>query len=206
MTKPNLEGDLRQPRRKFYPNISCHYIDAGDALSPIEDNLSIPLKSIFFHETSCRGQLNSRQACSVESAARVHPQWQINVLFSGPVTDNILNNYGSLYALKQIQNIKFFRLHLLQYVKGTPVEDFVRGGSLNRSWWPVQHTAELVQLVTLYKRGGVCLDLDQLVMKPFEDLGDNWVVRKSQKMLASCPLSISKDPVGRVVIDSALRQ
>ncbi|KAJ8728400.1 hypothetical protein PYW08_016785 [Mythimna loreyi] len=180
--------------------------DTGDALSPIEDHLSIPLKSIFFHEASCRGGLNSRQACSVESAARAHPHWQINVLFSGPVTKDVLDNFSNLYALKQFLNIKFFRLHLLQYVKGTPVEDFVRGGSLSRSWWPIQHTTELLQLVTLFKRGGVCLDLDQLVTKSFEDLENNWMVRKSKKTLASCPLSISKDPHGKAVIDSALSE
>ncbi|CAK1547407.1 unnamed protein product [Leptosia nina] len=53
-------------------NISCHYDDEDNALPTFEPNFKPGDNSIFFHETSCKGTLNSRQMCAIESAARLH--------------------------------------------------------------------------------------------------------------------------------------
>lgn len=39
------------------------------------------VKNIFFIETSGHGALTSRMACSVESAAKFHPDWRVNLLY-----------------------------------------------------------------------------------------------------------------------------
>lgn len=200
----NLSPDLYFLHWDQLENISCHYSDVGDALPRLGESFDPPAKSIYFHETSCHGWLNSRQACAVESAARTHPKWQINVLFTGPVTKVNLNN-GSLKALEQFENVYFFRLHIVEYAKGTPVESMVSEGALNRTRWRVSHTSDLLRYLSLYKWGGVYLDLDVVVVKSFEGLVNNWAARESDTAVAAGALSFSRDKLGRIVADAAIR-
>ncbi|KOB65280.1 Uncharacterized protein OBRU01_22936, partial [Operophtera brumata] len=140
-------------------DISCHYITEGDALSSAEDtSFSPPTDSIFFHETSCRGELNSRQACAVESAAKAHPGRHVYVLFSGPITD-YLPFIDSGYP-----NIHFARVHIDEYAKDTVLEDLLskRTHDTSKKW-------------KLFKFGGLYLDLDMVVVKALDHLGRNWV-------------------------------
>ncbi|XP_075973241.1 lactosylceramide 4-alpha-galactosyltransferase-like [Anticarsia gemmatalis] len=186
-------------------DISCHYSSAGDALPLIDEAFAPPPTSIHFHETSCKGWLNSRQACAIESAARAHPNWQINVFFTGPVTKEHLTT-GVLNTLNKHQNVKFFRINLIEFTKSTPLEVIVSGGALNKSLWRVSHTSDMLRYLSLYKWGGVYLDLDVIVAKSFEDLSLNWAARESDTGIGSAMLAISKDDVGRTVANATIRE
>ncbi|KOB69440.1 putative Lactosylceramide 4-alpha-galactosyltransferase [Operophtera brumata] len=159
-------------------DVSCHYAVTGDALEPIDTHFAPASNSIFFHETSCRGGLNSRQACSIESAARAHPGRTIYVLFSAPINKISLEDI-IMELLKKFSNIKFRRVHLVEYAKGTPLELLVEGGALNRTRWPISHTSDVLRFLTLYKWGGVYLDLDTVVAKSLDGLPKNWAAREN---------------------------
>lgn len=185
-------------------DVSCHYTVTGDALEPIDKHFAPTSNSIFFHETSCRGGLNSRQACAVESAARTHPEWEVYVLFSAPVNKISLEDI-SMELLKKYYNIKFKRVHLVEYAKGTPLESLVAGGALNRTRWPVSHTSDVLRFLTLYKWGGVYLDLDTVVAKSLDGLPKNWAARENDVYVASSALAFYRDDIGTRVADAALR-
>lgn len=187
-----------------YENITCHYSDVGDALPLIGEDFSPLSTSIYFHETSCRGWLNSRQACAIESAARAHSNWNIYVLFAGPVTAKNLNS-NSFNILKQIKNVNFKRVHIVDYAKETPLEQLVGEGALNRTRWRISHTSDMLRYLSLYKWGGVYLDLDVVVVKSFEGLEKNWAARESVDVVAAGALAFSTDDLGRKVADAAIR-
>lgn len=69
-------------------------------------------ESIFFHETSCHSGIaplfTARQACAVESAAKMNPESQVYVLFPSPV---LLKNYTSNSFLKQLKS--YSNVHIL---------------------------------------------------------------------------------------------
>lgn len=75
----------------FYPqdSIACYRIKS-ESLPDISDTKPRKGKSIFFHETSCNSYLagkiviNSRQACAVESAAKLNPNYDVYLLFTAP--------------------------------------------------------------------------------------------------------------------------
>ncbi|CAD0199574.1 unnamed protein product [Chrysodeixis includens] len=187
-----------------YENVTCHYSDVGDALPLLGEDFSPPSTSIYFHETSCRGWLNSRQACAIESAARAHKDWNIYVLFAGPVTATNLNS-NSFKVLKQLKNVNFKRVHIVDYAKKTPLEQLVGDGALNRTRWRISHTSDMLRYLTLYKWGGVYLDLDVVVVKSLEGLEKNWAARESGKVVAAGALAFSRDELGRKVADAAIR-
>ncbi|CAB3251878.1 unnamed protein product [Arctia plantaginis] len=196
--------DLYYLSLRAFEDISCYYSYDDDHLPAIDERFNPPDNSIYFHETSCTGKLNSRQACAVESAARVHPDRQVNLLFTGPVKEENLNA-PAFNALKKYENVKVLRLHLVDYAKWTPLEDLVSGGALNRTRWRISHTSDVLRFLSLYKWGGIYLDLDVVVVRSFDDLAPNWAARDSDKLVASGALSFSKDALGREIADLALR-
>ncbi|CAB3253061.1 unnamed protein product [Arctia plantaginis] len=192
------------PNNSLYDMLAQTYCPAVYEFYAIDERFNPPDNSIYFHETSCTGKLNSRQACAVESAARVHPDRQVNLLFTGPVKEENLNA-PAFNALKKYENVKVLRLHLVDYAKWTPLEDLVSGGALNRTRWRISHTSDVLRFLSLYKWGGIYLDLDVVVVRSFDDLAPNWAARDSDKLVASGALSFSKDALGREIADLALR-
>lgn len=187
-----------------WENTSCHYIET-DATLPRADAIDFnpPAKSIFFHETSCSGALNSRQACSAESAARANPDWQINVLFAAPVTHYALKT-GAISVIKNLTNIKLTRVHIGKYAKGTPLQSMVSGGALNRTRWRISHSSDVLRYLSLYKFGGVYLDLDVVVVKSFDSLESNWGARAADIWVEAGAISFSRDRIGRELADAAI--
>lgn len=183
-------------------NISCHYLETEDAL-PSVDGIIFPEKSIFFHETSCKGGIDERQACSIESAARVHPNWQVNVLFAAPTTKETLKNTSIL--LKEYKNLNFFRVQLVKYAKGTPLEELVVGGATNRTRWRISHTSDILRYLSLYKWGGVYLDMDMVVAKSFDLLVKNWAASESGIDVAAGAMRFSMDEMGRQIANATIR-
>ncbi|CAH0579507.1 unnamed protein product [Chrysodeixis includens] len=187
-------------------NISCHYIEVGDALPSAEDaSFSPRSNSIFFHETSCRGGLNSRQACAVESAARAHPRRQVYVMFSAPVSE-VVYERSCIAKLRRFPNVHFARVHITDYAQKTPLESMVASGPFKDSKWRVEHTSDVLRYLTLYKWGGVYLDTDMLVVKSLTPLGHNWAAKEDDGLVNAAAIAISMDFLGRKVASEVINE
>ncbi|XP_077524234.1 lactosylceramide 4-alpha-galactosyltransferase-like [Amblyomma americanum] len=109
-------------------------------------------------------------ACAVESAARLHPTWTVHLLsvtdghsrseISGPFAD----------MLRAIPNVVVSTITPLEEFQGTPLEPWYRSGVLNTSAYPVEHLADALRLAVIYKRGGVYLDSDVVMLRPLDML------------------------------------
>ncbi|XP_047024107.1 lactosylceramide 4-alpha-galactosyltransferase-like [Helicoverpa zea] len=177
-------------------NLECYSYTDNDALMSVEDVSFMPkLKSIFFHETSCRGGVDSRQACAVESAARANPDWEVYLLFNAPVSDAMLKK-SCLVKLLQYSNVRLARIHAASVSKESAVQQIVRSKLLH-SRHPVTHSADIMRMLTLHRWGGVYLDLDMLVVKSFDSLPQNWIAKSSPFDLATGAMRLSKDEVGQ---------
>lgn len=175
-------------------NITCHYFTEGDSLPDSFDVVKSEEKNIFFVETSCKGGINSRQACAVESAARQNPEWQINLIFAGPVAAHKLTN-SVLAELVAMGNVRASRMLLSKLV--TETSTFQVKDLLQRSKHRVSHASDIYRYLILYKYPGVYLDLDMMVARPFGTLAQDFVSRESQIVVASWALGFSNSPIGR---------
>lgn len=184
---------------------SCHYLNTGDALLAVDKNYTVTNHSIFFIDTSCTGTLNSRQACSVESAARAHPLWQINVFFCSPVTEYALTqSHGSLATLQQFENIKFGRIHIAEFARETPLARLLKKQRFKSSVYPLENISNCLRLLTLYKWGGIYLDTDVIVTRSLESLGPNWVGKEDARNVNTAVLALSRDRIGKELIEDLL--
>lgn len=106
--------------------------------------------------------LNARQACAVESAARMNRKMTVYLLFMSP--SKISESSKQLVRqLLSYENIKIRRLYMNNYVKHTPLEEWYDSGILRTSRWPKSHMSDILRYLTLWKFGGIYLDLDVVV-------------------------------------------
>ncbi|KAK6643187.1 hypothetical protein RUM43_004690 [Polyplax serrata] len=157
---------------------------------------------IYFHETSCPKDmsdvsLNPRQACSVESALRAHPNTDVYLLISSPIFVPLSETKNRLVQeLLTFPNFKLRHINFSRYLSKTPLEKIHLTGALNGSKWPVSHSSDVLRYATLYKFGGIYLDLDVIVLKPLIKLR-NFAGAESNTSVGSGILGFAYDNIGR---------
>ncbi|XP_034474400.1 lactosylceramide 4-alpha-galactosyltransferase-like [Drosophila innubila] len=188
----------------------------------------VPGRSIFFHETSCHRpkrkrqrpgqsfdtqynmlQLTARQSCAIESAALHNPNFHVFVLFAGPTyrhSDNNSQHQQPLIdALLSYKNVQLRQLNLWRYAKGTPIEDWLNDGKLFRSSYLFSHISDFLRFLTLYRYGGLYLDMDVVMLRSIEDVPPNFTGAESNTHLAAGVMSFAATGFGHEMADLCLR-
>ena len=107
--------------------------------------------------------LNARQACAVESAAKMNPNMNVYLLFVSP--SKISNQSREMFhQLQSYSNVRIRHIKPEEYVKNTPLDLWYRSGVLKKSRWPRSHMSDILRYLTLWKYGGIYLDLDVVVI------------------------------------------
>ncbi|CAG9830875.1 unnamed protein product [Diabrotica balteata] len=193
-------------------DIHCYRETSIGSLPDISEISPRPGKSIFFHETSCKSfkkgkiTINSRQACAVESAARLNPNLDIYVLYSSP---GLIKSEGDesdkfLNVLQSYKNVKIMHLDYEQYTKGTPVEELYSSGKIEKSMYVVSHASDVLRFLSLWKYGGYYFDLDVVHLKPIQDLPLSFAGIEAEVDLGSAALSFSPDGIGHELAEQCL--
>ncbi|KAH8353247.1 hypothetical protein KR084_009797 [Drosophila pseudotakahashii] len=199
-------------------------VEDGDT-SFLEDVLlaepkPVPGRSIFFHETSCKLSQNrrletltvtARQACAIESAALHNPNFQVFVLFAGPthrISTGGRNNSQPqtlVEAILSYGNVHLRRLNLGSYAAGTPMEEWLKDGRLSRSKYLFSHISDFLRYLTLYRYGGLYLDMDVVVLRNMEKVPPNYTGAESNTHLAAGVMSLADTGFGHEIAASCLR-
>lgn len=184
-------------------NIKCYFYETGTN-SLLELNETEPRlgSGIFFHETSCPSdftdvKLSFRQACSVESALLAHPKNDVFLLISSPVKVPLSQTQNDLVKeLLKYPNFKIRHINFERYLHNTPLHNLYQSGALLTSLWPVSHASDVLRYATLYKFGGLYLDLDVIVLKSLSNMS-NYAGAESEGYIGSGIINFSYDTVGR---------
>lgn len=195
-----------------YSDITCYGEDStGDGLPYFDTRFEFENptdgKDIFFHETSCFGDdglvLNTRQACAVESAAKMNPNLNVYLLF---VSDARISNHSREFFdhLMSYPNVKIRHIQPEKYVKNTPLDTWYASGMLKKSRWPKSHMSDILRYLTLWKYGGIYLDLDVVVTTSLERL-TNFAGAEDWDDVAAGVMGFDTTRFGRQVADACLR-
>lgn len=190
--------------RAYRDDVGCHL--QKNYKLPIANNYSFSSpKQIFFQETSCKMGLNSREACAIESAASVNPNWDINVFFMGPASKLFLES--TIYKLlNKKNNIHFYRVNIVDFVKNTPIENLLPSEIIEiNKHWCLESLAGMIKYLALYKYGGMYLDLDVITVKSFDSLSANWVAMQDSDLLGTVAFALSKNGIGRKISEDIIR-
>ncbi|KAH8392858.1 hypothetical protein KR215_004646 [Drosophila sulfurigaster] len=162
-------------------------------------------------------QLTARQACAIESAALHNPNFQIFVLFAGPTYHyfgNSSNGSGSgssqryqplIDAILSYRNVQLRQLNLWRFASGTPVENWLYDGPLFRSSFLSSHISDFLRYLTLYRYGGLHLDMDVVMLRSIEDLPPNYTGAESNIHLAAGVMNLAPNGFGHEIAVSCLQ-
>lgn len=149
--------------------------------------------------------MNYRQACAVESAARMNKNTSIFVIFLSTVGIDDKNLAPNIKALKSYPNIYFRNLELSEYIKNTPIEEWTQNGQIFTSKYIVSHLSDFLRFLSLYKFGGIFLDLDFIVLRNLEKFPPNFAGLESNDVINSAALSLTQNGIGHEIAGNCLR-
>ncbi|EDW68208.1 lactosylceramide 4-alpha-galactosyltransferase [Drosophila virilis] len=161
-----------------------------------------PGRTIFFIETSCHradfqynlSSIKAHQACPIESAALHNPNMQVFVLFA--CSTHHAKSMPIVDALLSYKNVQFRELTLERYAQDTPVADWIKNGKLFSSRFLMYHLSDLLRLITLYRFGGVYLDMDVLSLRTLEDVPLNYAGAESLDSIGNSVISLEPNGFG----------
>lgn len=168
-------------------------------------------RSIFFHETSCSYgsenvlSLSARQACAIESAALLNPNYDIFVLFA---SQTFLNNETTQPVLESIlsyPNVFLRNLDLWTYSANTPIYKWLKNEELFSSKYVLSHISDFLRYLTLWRWGGTYLDLDVIVKKSLEDIPPNFAGAESDTFIAAGVINLEASGFGHDIAELCLR-
>ena len=127
-------------------------------------------RTIFFHAASGKNYLNFRESCSIESAAKHNPDRSVTLLM---VTNGNLDyNSPWVTVINKYSNVKVSLIEnsqLEDYFRDSPIKEWLFVAEWAFSRFKAEHLAQYMALVTLYRNGGLFLDLDFITTKSLNE-------------------------------------
>lgn len=161
-------------------------------------------KNIFFIETrqatDHNEPLTPRQACAIESAATLNPDWKVFVL-----TLTNRNSEDDLFFARvwSLLNVHIMKINLGEFSNKTPTGKLFRNGLKTKPEWLVAHTSDILRYTTLYRYAGVYMDLDMILMTSLNGLPANFAgqqVDTSELNIGAGIIGFGADEVGRSLV------
>ncbi|XP_050504855.1 alpha-1,4-N-acetylglucosaminyltransferase-like [Diabrotica virgifera virgifera] len=195
-----------------YPK-QCYYIDDKETLPNILDLHVQSEKTIFFHEPSCDSNtkekitISAQHACAVESAARLNPNYDVTLIYNSPGVIKMEDDDDTdkiIEALLTYKNVKFVYANINQFSGGTFLENVVSPVFSDKFGDVINDAIDSFRYITLWKYGGIWIDLDMIVTKPLDDLPANFVGMESSKKVSTDILGFQADGPGHKLIANSL--
>ncbi|KAH8335424.1 hypothetical protein KR074_001590, partial [Drosophila pseudoananassae] len=171
----------------------------------LSDQMPAPGQSIFFIETMYhpdvnhpvrRLKLSPRQACAIESAARHNPNFQVFIMFVGSTYRAADNRDPLIEVVSSYANVHFRSLDIWSFAAGTPLESWLEKGDLFTSRYFFSHLSDFLRFMTLYRFGGIYLDMDVIVLRNLEHLPSNCVGAEDSESLNCAVIKIAATTKG----------
>ena len=139
----------------------------------------------FFIETAGRSTLKYRQACAIESLARLNPNTSVHLLmtntnadvdYNSPILKTLVDNFPT--------NFNVTVINVGDYITDTPLAHWYFCTNWNYGPYPVTHFSDALRFLTVYEFGGYYFDLDVVNIRPVDSLR-NFFVAEDRIKIAS---------------------
>jgi hypothetical protein len=118
------------------------------------------------HATGYLGlSLYKRQACVIESAAKMNPDHKLYLFYSCPIIGRLEDSSEHVLPIFTYPSVRLWRLNVSTFLSGTPLENWNFRAAMALSSWPKEHSSDVLRLLALWKYGGTYLDLDVVILK-----------------------------------------
>ena len=131
-------------------------------------------RRIFFHITSDDSELNLKQCCVVESAARHNADRSVFLFLRPPSqcssaaassAPRFVPPPAWFKVLASYANVKVVLINEEHYFNGSPLQEWYTKGEWRQSRFKNAHLADYYRVLSLHKNGGLFLDASTLILK-----------------------------------------
>ncbi|CRK97857.1 CLUMA_CG011232, isoform A [Clunio marinus] len=130
--------------------------------------------------------LNPRQACAVESAALMNPDHEVFLIYASKDRLQNIERTQELHSILTYPNVHIYYINDLEkFTEGTPFEDFIKSRQLLDAKYPIEHTADVLRVLLLWKFGGTYTDTDTITRLPFDTLEPNFACQENEKYVVN---------------------
>lgn len=145
--------------------------------------------------------------CAIESAAKNNPDWDVFVLFASQVGfwSGFRYEQPLIKILLSYPNVYLRNVNIWAYSANTPMSRWIQKDLLFQSNYLHAHVADYMRLLSLYKFGGTYMDLDVVVQKPLDTLGQNYAGSQSSKFIANGVMNFDADDTGHDIVELILK-
>ncbi len=103
------------------------------------------------------------------------------------------------------ENLFLKSIDLLEFSEKTPLEELMKSGKVLKSKYLMEHLADVLRLLTLWKFGGTYLDLDVIVKDPIESIGENFACEESSSTVANGLLNFDIEGEASKILDECVK-
>lgn len=140
-----------------------------------------------------------RQACAIESTSRHNPDHEIFVLFASPV--GVLDKIPEFYkTIQQYPNVNVRTINLWRYSIDTPIVEWMKTKELFESSYLFEHMSDIVRALTMYRYGGYHMDLDVIVQKNIDNLGEDFIGDDWSEVINGAFMHLNNFGIGREIL------
>lgn len=108
-------------------------------------------------------------------------------------------------AVLSYENVQLNYVPIKEFSVDTPLEDFIKVGQLSESKFQSSHTADVLRFLSLFKYGGIYLDMDVIVLKPLNSIPPNFVGSENDDTIGSAIISMEKDGLGHEFANACVK-
>lgn len=110
-----------------------------------------------------------------------------------------------VHALEKYPNIHFRNLNLDSYAADTPMEDWWHTQQLFTSKYLVSHTSDFLRYTSMFRFGGIYLDLDVVVQRSFDLIPPNFAAAESDEFVAVGAIGFEAHGIGHAIAELCVR-
>ncbi|XP_022910576.1 lactosylceramide 4-alpha-galactosyltransferase-like [Onthophagus taurus] len=207
--------ELTLSHQRLHP-LFCYQQVGPSPLADILDTNIPRNKGIFLIETSCLSKhfqqitLERRQLCALESVAKTNPNKNIYMVFVAkarlPIQDTNPSSKMVMELQKSYKNIYFVNLNYVEYVENTPVQDVAMTIVEKLTLHSYSYAEDILKLLTLWRFGGITLDLDVIVLKSLHKMPRNFLGAESDSRIGSAVMGFSSEEFGHEYVTKMLEE
>ncbi|XP_031634984.1 lactosylceramide 4-alpha-galactosyltransferase-like [Contarinia nasturtii] len=150
---------------------------------------------------------STKQACAIESAAKWNPNRTILVTFTSKVGYSLNSSVSPIIAaLNAYPNIYFRNVDLTRYSIQTPMEHWFQNDQLFLSQYLNSHTSDFLRYASMFKFGGIYLDLDVVVQRNFNELPSNFAAAESVRFVAVGAMGFQPNGIGHAIAELCVKE
>lgn len=128
------------------------------------------------------------------------------MLFASPVGLVTNEEMSPIYnALRSYPNVKFRNVNWYNFSIGTPVENWIKKDIILVSKHYIAHLSDFIRLISIYKYGGIHLDMDFVVLRSFDDLPSNFAGEERSDSINNAIFGFEANDVGHKMVERILR-